>query len=133
MMRNSLRPIEPPDDVRTLQPSVQLLAARTRSLGPGKRRHRGDKRARRAARSWTVSFAAALAAAYHLGRLSEEMPRPLCLYESGPSRQAMVIRTQKITRPKRMVSRSRLSTPAAPSRQRQRAYASDAGPAVTIW
>jgi hypothetical protein len=60
-MRNSLRPIEiePPDDVRALQPSVQLLAARTRSLGPGKRRHRGDKRARRAARFWTVSFAAA--------------------------------------------------------------------------
>src|SRR5215218_4877333 len=30
----------------------------------------------------------------------------------------MVIRTQKITRPKRMVSRSRLSTPATPFRQR---------------
>jgi hypothetical protein len=87
MMRNSLRPIEPPDDVQTLQPSVQLLAARTRSLGPGKRRHRGNKSARRAARSWTVSFAAtALASAYHLVRLSEEMLRPLCLYESSPSR-----------------------------------------------
>ena len=46
----------------------------------------------------------------------------------------MVIRTQKITRPKRMVSRSRLSIPAAPSRERPLcAYASDAGPAVTIW
>jgi hypothetical protein len=88
-MRNSLRPIEiePQDDVWGLQPSVQLLAARTRSLGPGKRRHHGNKSARRAARSWTISFAAtALAAAYHLGRLSEEMPTPLYLYESSPSR-----------------------------------------------
>ena len=42
-----------------LQPSIRLLAARTCSLRPGKRRHRGDKHARRAARFWTVSFAAA--------------------------------------------------------------------------
>jgi hypothetical protein len=34
------------------------------------------------------------------------------LYESNPSRKANVIRTQKITIARRMVSRSRLSIPA---------------------
>ena len=46
----------------------------------------------------------------------------------------MVIRTQKITMARRMVSRSRLSTPAAPSRERPLCvYANDAGPWVIIW
>jgi hypothetical protein len=37
----------------------------------------------------------------------------------------MVIRTQKITRPKRMVSRSRLSTPTTPSRHATMLHASE--------